>query len=79
MINAEAGLTVYVIGKSNAIANAGPIPGKTPTSVPSMVPSKPNNKFVRVSAPAKPVSNDSILLIRVPQEFQMGDLHLILA
>lgn len=34
MMSAEAGLTVYVIGNRSAIANAGPIPGSTPTRVP---------------------------------------------
>jgi hypothetical protein len=54
IIRAEAGLTVYVIGKSKAIANAGPMPGKTPTNVPRIVPSKPNIKLLRVRAPTKP-------------------------
>jgi hypothetical protein len=77
MINAEAGLTVYVIGKSKAIASAGPIPGKTPTNVPRIVPSRPNIKFVRVKAPAKPVSSDSTLPIKFLPEFQKEDSRLI--
>jgi hypothetical protein len=54
IIRAEAGLTVYVIGKSKAIAKAGPMPGRTPTSVPRTVPSNPNIRLLRVRAPAKP-------------------------
>ena len=66
-----------VIGSNKPIASAGPIPGSTPTSVPKKVPSKPNIKFVSVSAPTKPFSSDSKLLITIPPKFQMEGSHLI--
>jgi hypothetical protein len=65
-MSADAGLTVYVIGKSSAIASAGPIPGRTPTSVPRNVPSNPKPKFVKVSALAKPSIRDCTLFITLP-------------
>jgi hypothetical protein len=66
MINADAGLTVYVIGRSKAIARAGPIPGSTPTSVPRKVPSKPKPKLLKVSALANPSINELKLFIKAP-------------
>ena len=53
---------MYVIGKSSAIASAGPIPGRTPTSVPRKVPRSPNIKFDSVNALAKPSSKELKLL-----------------
>ena len=55
-------LTVKQIGSKSPIASAGPIPGKTPTSVPRNVPSKPNIKFVAVKAVWKPSINIEKLL-----------------
>jgi hypothetical protein len=40
MINADTGGTLYVSGKSIAIVAIGPIPGRTPISVPTMQPIK---------------------------------------
>jgi hypothetical protein len=50
MIMAEAGLIPKVIGKSIAIAPAGPIPGRTPMSVPKRTPIKQYNKLARENA-----------------------------
>ena len=65
MINAEAGLTEYVIGRSKAIAKAGPIPGRTPTKVPRIVPINPNIRLFSVNALAKPFKRDSMLLMKI--------------
>jgi hypothetical protein len=53
-MSAEAGGTEMVIGRSSAIASAGPIPGRTPTKVPRNVPARPYIRFVSVNAVAKP-------------------------
>ena len=66
IIKADDGATVYVIGSRSAIASAGPIPGRTPTSVPSKVPRSPKPKFVRVRALAKPSRSEFTLLIAAP-------------
>lgn len=51
--------TLAVIGSSMATATAGPMPGKTPTAVPSAQPSKAHSRFMGVAAVAKPCSNAS--------------------
>ncbi len=63
MIKACAGATVKVIGKSKAMASAGPMPGKTPTKVPNKVPRSPKKIFIGVIAEANPLNKDSKLLI----------------
>ena len=40
MMMAEIGLSAKVAGKSNAIVAVGPIPGRTPTRVPMLTPTK---------------------------------------
>jgi hypothetical protein len=65
-MRADAGLTVYVIGSKRAMANAGPIPGRTPTRVPRNVPRSPKPRLLRVSALAKPSIKELKLLIRDP-------------
>jgi hypothetical protein len=65
-MSADDGLTVYVIGSKSAMASAGPIPGRTPTSVPSKVPRSPNPKFVSVRALAKPSISEFTLFIAAP-------------
>jgi hypothetical protein len=66
MMSADDGATVYVIGRRSAIASAGPMPGKTPTRVPSKVPRSPKPKFVRVRALAKPSISEFTLFIAAP-------------
>jgi hypothetical protein len=66
IIRADDGATVYVIGSKSAIARAGPIPGRTPTSVPSKVPRRPKPKLVRVRALTKPSRSAFTLLIAAP-------------
>ena len=65
-MRADDGATVYVIGSKSAIASAGPIPGSTPTSVPSRVPRSPKAKLVRVRALAKPSRSEFTLFIAAP-------------
>ena len=47
-------------GSSKATVNAGPIPGSTPTAVPSVVPSSPHKIFAGVRATANPLINAPI-------------------
>jgi hypothetical protein len=54
MINAEAGPIEYVTGKSSAIAPIGPMPGKTPTTVPIKTPAKQASKLFHCKAIEKP-------------------------
>ena len=46
--------TLAVMGSSMATATAGPMPGSTPTAVPSTQPTKHHSRLVTVSADAKP-------------------------
>ena len=54
MIWAVAGWSAKVVGRSNAIAPTGPIPGRMPTMVPMRTPTKQAKMFVGVSATEKP-------------------------
>jgi hypothetical protein len=56
---AETGLIPNVIGKSNEIAPAGPIPGRTPISVPIKTPIKQYSKFVAEKATWYPIERFS--------------------
>ena len=51
--------TLKVNGSNSAIVRAGPMPGKTPMSVPTRQPTKPYNKVIGCSATAKPCISDS--------------------
>ena len=42
-------------GSSSATVSAGPMPGSTPTAVPSVVPASPHSRLAGVSATANPV------------------------
>jgi len=46
MMMAETGETLKVVGRSRAIAAAGPIPGRTPISVPKRTPIKQYKRFM---------------------------------
>src|SRR6188474_819738 len=54
MMNAALGLTLYVTGSSSATVMAGPIPGSTPTAVPSSTPITAYSRFIGVAACSKP-------------------------
>ena len=54
MMKAEAGATCAVTGISSAMVSAGPIPGSTPTAVPSAQPISAQNRFIGCSATANP-------------------------
>jgi hypothetical protein len=45
MISAVTGSKLNVIGRSIAIVAVGPMPGSTPTSVPSSTPTKHHSRF----------------------------------
>src|SRR5688572_20857330 len=54
MMNALSGSSANVTGSSNATVNAGPMPGRTPTAVPSVTPANAHNRCGMVSAARKP-------------------------
>src|ERR1700754_2839167 len=56
-MNAPTGSSkLNVIGSSSATVSAGPIPGSTPTSVPSVTPAAASSRFWRVRTSVKPSS-----------------------
>jgi len=54
MISAVAGSRANVEGSSSAMAPTGPMPGSTPTMVPTTTPTKQASRFVGVMAMVKP-------------------------
>ena len=54
MMNALVGSSVKVAGSSSAIVSAGPMPGSTPTAVPSVTPANAQARCGSVSALANP-------------------------
>src|SRR4029434_9112749 len=54
MMKALTGSSVNVIGRSSATVSAGPIPGSTPTAVPSVTPVNAQARCGGVRALAKP-------------------------
>ena len=55
MMNAPVGSSkLNVSGSSSAIVSAGPMPGSTPTNVPSGTPSSANSRFSGSSTVPKP-------------------------
>jgi hypothetical protein len=46
MIIPETGGILNVVGSRRAIAAKGPMPGRTPTNVPNMVPMKQYKRFI---------------------------------
>ena len=56
-MNAPTGSSkLNVIGSSSATVNAGPMPGSTPTSVPSVTPAAASSRFWGVNTALKPSS-----------------------
>jgi len=55
MMNVPRGVIFKLIGRRRAIAPAGPIPGRTPTSVPSKTPKKQKRRFIGRAATWKPL------------------------
>src|SRR3954464_4959196 len=54
MIIDAVGSTWEVSGSSIATVSAGPMPGSTPTAVPTMQPTKAHSRLIGVPAVAKP-------------------------
>src|SRR5205085_12685144 len=78
--------TFAVMGSSMATATAGPMPGSTPTAVPSTQPTKAHNRLIGVIAVAKPCRREAKMSISDPagarqagkvdrQEFSEGPVH----
>src|SRR3954452_22022133 len=64
MMNADVGSRVNVTGSSSATAMAGPMPGSTPTKVPSSTPIAAYRRFSGVAADWSPPHSRSRLSIR---------------
>src|SRR5688572_16340567 len=54
MMNAPVGSRLYVRGRSRATVIAGPMPGSTPTAVPTKTPISARNRYCGCSAVPKP-------------------------
>src|SRR5688572_12444553 len=70
MIRAAVGSSVYVNGSSNATVIAGPMPGSTPTAVPSVTPSSAYSRYSGCAAVAKPSSSMVMLSIEERHPFE---------
>src|SRR5258707_8071045 len=56
MMRADTGCKVKEIGSSIATVVTGPMPGSTPTTVPSKTPMKQYRRFCAVNATPKPIA-----------------------
>src|SRR6187397_2913895 len=73
MMNALTGSRVNVTGSRTATVIAGPIPGRTPTAVPSVTPANAQRSWVTVSAWLKPsASARSVSCTLEPMSKQSG-------
>src|SRR5262245_40912645 len=64
----EVASTWKVIGKRSAMVRAGPKPGSTPIAVPSVVPTRHQSRFLRVSATVKPFTSCESASMSRPHE-----------
>src|SRR5262245_24326395 len=67
MMSEPAGSSLKVIGKSSATVNAGPMPGSTPTAVPSSTPISAYSRFIGCSATARPCISAASASMRTPK------------
>src|SRR5262245_11606383 len=67
MMKALIGSSENVAGRSTATVSAGPMPGSTPTAVPSVTPSSAQNRCESVSALAKPLPRACNVPVTVSQ------------
>src|SRR5687767_12413736 len=65
MMNALSGSSVKVTGSSNATVKAGPMPGRTPTAVPSVTPANAHKRCGTVSAARKPSARACSVSMRI--------------
>src|SRR5262249_33770871 len=70
MISEVSGARPYVAGSSMAMVATGPIPGRTPISVPSRHPTRQKNRFCRLAAAVKPVTRMPIMAISAGSEYR---------
>ena len=54
MMSEPAGSSLNVTGSSSATVSAGPMPGSTPTAVPSSTPISANSRFIGCNAMVRP-------------------------
>ena len=67
MISEPAGSSLKVTGSSSATVSAGPMPGSTPTAVPSSTPISANRRFIGCKATVRPWASAEIGSIGGPQ------------
>ena len=71
MMNALVGSSVNVAGSNSATVKAGPMPGSTPTAVPSVTPANAHARCGNVSALANPwLSACSVSIMYVVSAFR---------
>jgi hypothetical protein len=63
IMNALVGSRTVVTGSNRATVMAGPMPGSTPTAVPSRTPMKAYRRFMGVSAVANPSMSEDQMSI----------------
>src|SRR6187402_1788686 len=61
MMKALVGSSPNVTGRRSATVSAGPMPGSTPTAVPSVTPANAQARWGQVSALANPARRSSIV------------------
>jgi hypothetical protein len=61
MMKALVGSRLNVIGSSSATVKAGPMPGSTPTAVPSVTPTSAHSRCAHDNALANPSRSSSIV------------------
>src|SRR5262245_12587560 len=68
MMSDPAGSSLNVTGSSSATVSAGPMPGRTPTAVPSSTPINANRRFIGCSAMRRPWPSAEIGSMGAPSE-----------
>ena len=71
MMKAAVGSRLKVTGSSRATVSAGPIPGSTPTAVPSVTPTIAHSRLKGVSATAKPWASAASVSIPAKPPFSL--------
>src|SRR6476619_513228 len=73
-ISAPVGSRVNVIGSSSATVSAGPMPGSTPTRVPSVTPTRASSRLAGVRASWNPcISWEKESISEPPDRGRKGD------
>src|SRR5262245_43599068 len=71
MISDPAGSSLKVMGRRSATVSAGPMPGNTPTAVPSVTPIRAKSRFPGSMATSRPLP--SAAKLSIPPSKQVAD------